>query len=93
MKSIFYVLVVAAGCGAIWGTVAGILIAGFLEKRGIKTPFLLLRLYFFRNVSRYKKITTEESGRPGDLYYHCVYAFNAALVMALAALTIRFLTR
>lgn len=93
MMNIFYVLAIAAVCAAIWGTVAGIMITNFLDKRGIKTPFILMRLFLFRNVSRYRKITVEESGRPGELYYHCVYAYNAALVLALAALAIRFLAR
>lgn len=90
MHNLFYILAIAAICAAVWGTVASILIMNFLDKRGIKTPFWLFRLYVFRNIGRYKKITSEESGRPGELYYHSACAFNAALVLALAALAVRF---
>jgi hypothetical protein len=91
MNDLFYAMAIAAICAAIWGTVASVLIAGFLDKRGIKTPFWLFRLYVFRNINRYRKITVEENGRPGGLYYHCAYAFNAALFLALAALAVRLL--
>lgn len=89
MRNLFFVLTIAAACAAIWGTVAAILITGFLDKRGIKTPFVLFRIYVIRNIARYRKITVEENGRPGELYFHCVYAFNAALMLALAALAFR----
>jgi hypothetical protein len=90
MKNLFYILGILAICCAAWGTVASIMITNFLDKRGIKTPFLLLRLYILRNIGHYKKITFDETGRPGKLYYHCVLAFIAALIFALAALAIRF---
>ncbi len=91
MMNMFYVLAIIAICAAVWGTVAAVLMAKFLDKRGVKTPFVLFRIYIFRNISRYRKITLEENGRPGELYYHCVYAFNAALVLALAALASRLI--
>ncbi len=91
MMNLFYVLLIGAVCAAIWGTVAAVKIAAFLDQRGIKTPFVLFRIYVFRNIGRYRRITFEENGRPGELYYHCAYAFSAALVMALAALALRHL--
>jgi hypothetical protein len=90
MNNLFYVLCITAICCAAWGTVASIMITSFLDKRGIKTPFFLLRLYILRNISRYRKITVAETGRPGELYYHCVLAFNAALLLGLIALAVRF---
>ena len=89
MNNLFYGLAIAAICAAVWGTAASVMIAAFLDKRGIKTPFWLFRLYFFRNIGQYKKITTEENGKPGGLYHHAAYAFNAALALALAALAVR----
>ena len=91
MKGLFYALAIAAVCAAVWGTVASILITTFLDKRGIKTPFWLFRLYVFRNIGRYKTITVKENGRPGELYCHGAYAYLAALVLALAALALRLL--
>lgn len=89
MMNLFYVLLIGAVCAAIWGTVAAVKIAAFLDQRGIKTPFVLFRIYVFRNIGRYKTITVEENGRPGELYYYGAYAYLAALVLALAALTVR----
>ena len=35
---------------------------------------------------RYKKITLEETGKVGPLFYHWVIAINTALVLAIAAI-------
>jgi len=35
---------------------------------------------------RYKKITLEETGKAGTLFYHYVIAANIALVFAIAAI-------
>jgi hypothetical protein len=93
MRNVLYVLVIAAVCAAFWGTVSAVLITSFLDKRGIKTPFILMRLYFFRNVSRFREITVRETGKPGDLYFHCTLAFAAALILSLAALAVLFFFR
>jgi hypothetical protein len=90
MGSLFAILgVIAIGC-AIWGTIAGIMIMVFLDKRGIKTPFVLMRIYFFRNARRFREITIKETGKPGELYYHCTMAFAAALLLGLFALAVKF---
>lgn len=54
-----------------------------LKKRNIKTNFLLIRLYIFKYLNQYKKITTEEAGRPGQLYYVWVYS---VILMAVSAI-------
>jgi hypothetical protein len=90
MGNFFFVLAIMAVCAAIWGTVAAVIITNFLDKRGIKTPFLRFRILVFRNVSRYREIMVRESGKPGELYYNCVLAFNAALILGLAALAVKF---
>ena len=91
MMNIFYVLALAALCCAIWATVVAVLIVIYLEKKGIKTPFILFRMYLFRNIRRYKEITVQETGKLGPLYYPFVVPINAALVLGLAALAIRLL--
>ena len=65
----------------------------FPGAAGDQDALRLFRGYVFRNIGRYRKITVEENGRPGELYYHCAYAFNAALVLGLAALAIRLFSR
>jgi hypothetical protein len=80
--------VLAAAC-CLWAVVASIRIVEYLDRRGIRTPWPLLRLYFFRNMSRYREITVRETGRPGRLYYSFLIPINAAWMLALAALALR----
>ncbi len=91
MRNVFYVLAIAAACGAIWGTVAAVMIASFLDKRGVKTPFILFKFYLFRNQRLYKEFTLKESGKIGPLFYQFVVPINAALILGLAALAVKLL--
>jgi len=91
MRNLFFILAIAAVCCALWATVAAGMIANFLEKKGIKTPFFLFRIYLFRNLRNYKEITVQETGRPGPLYYQYIIPINAALILGLAALAIKLL--
>jgi len=89
--SIFLILATSAVACAIWATVAAVLIAAFLDKRGIKTPFILFRFYFFRNQRLYREITLKENEKVGPLFYHFVVPINAALFLGLAALAVKLL--
>jgi hypothetical protein len=88
--SIVNILFTLAVVAALWGTVAAVMITKYLEKKGVKTPFVLFRLFLFRNIRRYKEITIQETGKPGPLYNHYIIPFNAALLLVLAALAVRF---
>lgn len=90
MRNIFYVFCIGAITGAIWATAAAVMIASFLDKRGVKTPFILFKFYLFRNQRLYKEVTLKESGKIGPLFYQFVVSINAALILGLAALAIRF---
>jgi len=90
---VFYTLSFLAVVGALWATVAAILIAIYLEKKGTKTPFFLFKFYLFRNQRLYKEITLKENGKIGPLYYQFVVPINVALLCGLAALVIRVLTK
>jgi hypothetical protein len=54
-----------------------------LSKRGVKISFLLLRLYIIKYIHQYKKITLEETGKVGPLFYPCIISINMALVFTL----------
>ena len=54
-----------------------------LSKRGVKISFLLLRLYIIKYLHQYKKITLEETGKVGPLFYPCIISINMALVFTL----------
>ncbi len=87
----FYVLACLALACVVWAVATAIRIAEFLDKRGVKTPFPFWGFYIFRNMGRYREVTIQETGKVGPLYYQYVIPINAALLLALAALAIRFL--
>jgi len=66
-----------------------IMIVHQLLKRGVKINFFLLKLYLIKYISEYKRITTDETGKPGPLFYPCVVSVNLALVFAIAGLVLK----
>ena len=69
--------------------VFSILIVAALDKRNIKTNFLWIRLLIFKYVSQYRKITLEETGKVGSLFYLWILSINLALISAVAGLILR----
>jgi hypothetical protein len=69
---------------AVWAVTAAVLITRDLEKRGIPISFVWLRLMILKYLHQYSKITQEETGRVGPLFYHYVVPLNVALVLAVA---------
>lgn len=70
-------------------TVSSILIAAALDKRGVKTNFLLIRFLIPKYAHQYKTITKQETGKVGPLFYWWVLSINLALVSFLVALIAR----
>ena len=75
-------LVLAIIC-VLWGVASSVLIISFLSKRGIKINYLLLRIYIFKYVNQYRKITIEETGKVGPLFYSFITSFMLALIFAI----------
>lgn len=69
--------------------VMSMMIVHELTKRGVKINFFLLRLYIIKYIRDYRRITLEETGRIGPLYYPCVGAVNLALAFALLGLLLK----
>lgn len=69
--------------------VFSILIVAALDKRNVKTHFLLIRLLIFKYVSQYRKITLEETGKVGSFFYLWIISINLALVSAVAGLIMK----
>jgi hypothetical protein len=69
--------------------VFSIMIVNEVSKRGMKINFFLLRLYIIKYIHQYRKITKEESGKVGPLYYPCVISVNLAWVCAIAGLLLK----
>jgi hypothetical protein len=70
-------------------TVASILIVAALDRRGVKTNFLLIRFLIPKYAHQYKTITKQESGKTGTLFYLWVLSINMALVSLIVALVVR----
>jgi hypothetical protein len=65
----------------LWAVVAAILITVNLHKRGIPISILWLRVMVLKYLHEYAKLTREETGRVGPLFYHYVVPLNVALVV------------
>lgn len=83
------ILLTIAVVSAAWGVVDMILIAVALDKRGIPVNMLLFRVLFFKYAEQYKRITREETGKVGPLFYSYIIAMNTALVCAVIGLLLK----
>ena len=69
--------------------ILSIMITHEVSKRGVKINFFLLRLYIIKYIHQYRKLTLEESGRIGPLYYPCIISVNLALILAVVGLILK----
>ena len=74
-------LVAIALLCAVWAVTASILIARDVQRRGVQVSFLWLRLMILKYLHDYARLTKEETGRVGPLFYHYVVPLNVALVI------------
>jgi hypothetical protein len=79
-------LAILAFIAVAWFIVSGIMIINELLKRKQKISFVFIKLMLPVYAHRYKKITLEETGKVGSLFYSWVIAINTALVLAIAAI-------
>ena len=80
MPNILLILALISVCIFV---VFSMMIVHQLTKRGVKINFLLLRLLIIKYIHQYRKITVEETGKIGPLYYPCLVSVNLALVLVL----------
>ena len=74
---------------AIFSIVFMIMIAVFLSEHGIKINYVFLKLYILKYIHQYRKITMEENGKPGNLFYAFIVSMNVALVLAIIGIILR----
>ena len=74
---------------AIFGIVFMIMITSFLSKRGIKINYIFLRLYIIKYIHQYRKITIEENGKPGNLFYPYIVSMSLALIFAIIGIILK----
>jgi len=87
--TIFFAVIAFIAVG--WYIVAGIKIVNELMKRKQKIQFILLNVMLPIYAHRYKKITMEETGKVGSLFYHWLIAINTALVFGIAAIATKII--
>jgi len=85
MLNVAALLLTLAAAAAGWGVVVGVLMHEDLRRRGEQVSFIWLRLMLPAYVQRYARITREEDGTTGPLFYHYVIALNTALALVLIA--------
>jgi len=85
MSTLFFIL---ALIGVACGIAASVMIASFLSKRGVRINYLFIRLFIFKYVRQYRKITMEETGKPGPLFYWFITSWNVALVFAIVGIVL-----
>ncbi len=69
--------------GVIWGIVSAMIMISYISRRGHKVSFLLIRLFIFKYINQYYKLTKKETGKPGVWFFSYIAAMNLALVCAI----------
>ena len=74
-------LLIIGGMAIVTFIVSTISIYTFLDRRKEKVaPFVLINLFIFGYVDKYKRITKQENGAIGPLYYSWLISINIALL-------------
>ena len=81
-------LVLAIIC-VLCGVVSSIMIISFLSKRGTKINYFLIRIYIYKYINQYRKITIEETGKVGPLFYSFIISFILALIFAIFGILLK----
>ena len=68
--------------------VSTLMMYSYLKDKGEKVSFLWLRLYMISYANRYKKLTKNETGKVGYLFYIWIVSINVALISLLLVLFI-----
>jgi len=86
MSTLFLILaLISIACGV----VTTIMIASFLSRHGIKINYLFFRVLIFKYVRQYRKITMEETGKSGPLFYMFMATWNLALLFAIVGVILK----
>ena len=80
-------LVLSISCAVI-GLVLMMAMVGSLRARGHRINWVFLKLYMFKYISQYRKVTLRESGRTGPLFYPFIVSMNSALLFAILGLVL-----
>lgn len=73
----------------LFNVVITIIIISELQKRKVKINFFLLRLYIPKYIHQYKKITLEETGKVGSLFFWCIGSINLTWILAVVGFILK----
>jgi hypothetical protein len=76
------VLIAVGVLCVVWAVVAAVLISVYVRRRGEPVSLVWLRLMILKYLHEYARLTREETGRVGPLFYHYVVPLNVALVIS-----------
>ena len=80
LSNVFLVLAIVC---LLCGVVSSIMITSFVSRRGTKINYFLIRIYIYKYINQYRKITEEETGKAGPLFYSFTISFILALFFAI----------
>ena len=86
MSNLFFVLALIS---VVSGIVSSIVITSLLSKRGIKLNYPFIKVLIIKYVHQYRKITQQETGKPGPWFYSYVISMNLALVFAIVGFVLK----
>lgn len=69
--------------------ICSLMIYAYLDRKGENTNLLLIRLFIFSYVSKYKRMTRAETGKVGVLYYFWIITINLALLSTIILLMLK----
>jgi len=73
-------LLIVGGLCALGGIYFMVGILRYLKSRGEKISMLMLRLYWFRYMSRYRELTKEQTGHTGSFFGGYIISMILSLV-------------
>jgi hypothetical protein len=76
-----YIFLLLVCIGSLSGMYFTLKITSYLSKRDIKINYWLLRIYMIKYVRQYRKLTIEETGKPGSLFYAFVASWSFLLTV------------
>ena len=89
MTNAFFVLAIVF---LLCGVVFSVLIISFLSKRGTKINYLFIRIYIYKYINQYRKVTKEENRKVGPLFYSFIVSFILALLFAIIGMILKITT-
>jgi hypothetical protein len=73
----------------LFGVFCSIVMVSYISERGVKINWFLLRLFLPKYVNMYKRMTTEENGKPGYWYYIFVTCMIGGLILVIIGLILK----